>query len=129
MNVYMASFFNDEALTVPQFRLSSLPNYVIPEDGPLSSYREVCAGLPPVDRCEAFGQHANADIASQIVMGTSMLEVIVSLQPRSTDSSGIAPEDMVYALADDLLNLIPEAKGSAESMAGSSDGSALHVVL
>ena len=37
MNVYMASFFNEDALNVPNFRLSSLPNYVIPEDGPLSA--------------------------------------------------------------------------------------------
>jgi len=56
MNVYMASFFNEEALSTPLFRLSSLPNYVIPEDGPLSSYREVCAGLPPIDLPEARGQ-------------------------------------------------------------------------
>ena len=59
MNVYMASFFNEEALSTPLFRLSSLPNYVIPEDGPLSSYREVCAGLPPIDLREVYGQHAN----------------------------------------------------------------------
>ena len=64
MNVYMASFFNEEALSTPLFRLSSLPNYVIPEDGPLSSYREVCAGLPPIDLPEAYGQYPNADIAS-----------------------------------------------------------------
>ena len=75
MNVYMASFFNEEALSTPLFRLSSLPSYVVPEDGPLSSYREVCAGLPPIDLPEAYGQHSNADIASQIVMGSNMLEV------------------------------------------------------
>ena len=46
MNVYMASFFNEDALGTPLYRLSSLPSYVVPEDGPLSSYREVCAGLP-----------------------------------------------------------------------------------
>ena len=74
MNVYMASFFNEEAISTPLFRLSSLPSYVVPEDGPLSSYREVCAGLPPIDLPEAYGQHSNADIASQIVMGSNMLE-------------------------------------------------------
>ena len=75
MNVYMSTYFNEDALSVPQFRLSPLPNYVIPEDGPLQSYREVCASLPQVDRPEAFGQHANADISSQIEAGNSMLGV------------------------------------------------------
>ena len=128
MNVYMASFFNEEALSTPLYRLSSLPSYVVPEDGPLSSYREVCAGLPLVDLPEAYGQHSNADIASQIVMGSNMLEVIVSLQPKSADSGGIAPEDMAYQLADDLLQLIPEAP-DPEKTAGANDGSALYVVL
>merc|ERR1719230_2432811 len=100
MNVYMASFFNEDALNVPNYRLSSLSSYVIPEDDPLNLYREVCAGLPPIDRPEAFGQHPNADIASQITSGNSMLEVIVSLQPRAADASGASPEDKAYALGD-----------------------------
>ena len=93
-------FFCDDTLNVPGHRLSSLPSYVVPDDGPLNSYREVslrvalevsqrcsldvhvlrgadlltylgmrssqvCAGLPHIDRPEAFGQHSNADIASQ----------------------------------------------------------------
>ena len=72
------------------FRLSSLPVYYIPKDGSLQSYK-VCGEvsflfasvglhvwvcvlftqdhvvqLPAVDHPEAFGQHPNADIASQI---------------------------------------------------------------
>merc|ERR1719198_2791988 len=100
MNVYMAQFFCDDALQVPNFKLSSLNSYIIPEDGQLSMYKEVAAGLPNLDRPEAFGQHSNADIASAITTGTAMLETVVSLQPKSTDASGITPEDMAYALAE-----------------------------
>ena len=57
-----------------------------------------------------------------------MLEVIVNLQPKSADSGGMAPEDLAYQLADDLLQLIPEAP-NPEATAGSNDGSALYVVL
>ena len=128
MNVYVSTFFNEDALAVPQFKLSPLASYVIPEDGPLSSYREVCAGLPQIDKPEAFGQHPNADIASQIVMGTEMLGTIVSLQPRNTDAGGTPPEELVYEIADNLLNLIPEPVDPM-AKAGPSDGSALHVVL
>ena len=128
MNVYMASYFNDETLTVPGFRLSSLPAYVVPEDGPLSLYREVCAGLPQVDKPEAYGQHLNAEIASQITQGNSMLETIVSLQPRAADASGVSPEDKVYALADDLLQMVPEPIDIVGKL-GEGDGTALFTVL
>jgi len=128
MNVYMAAFFNEDALNVPNFRLSSLPSYVIPEDGPLNLYREVCAGLPPVDRPEAFGQHPNADIASAITSGQAMLETVVSLQPRTADASGVSPDDMVYGLAEDLLGLVPEPC-NINDKCGDNDGTALYIVL
>ena len=47
-------------------RLSTLPTYYIPKDGPLQTYKEYINQLPNVDHPEAFGQHSNADIASQI---------------------------------------------------------------
>lgn len=128
MNVYMDQFFCDDAISVPSHKLSSLPNYVVPENGPLVSYKEVCAGLPQIDRPEAFGQHPNADIASQIEAGNSMLEVIVSLQPRTADGAGETPDDKVYALAGDLLELVPEPC-DIDAKAGDGDGSAMHVVL
>ena len=129
MNVYMGQFFCEDTITVPQYRLSSLSAYVVPEDGPLSSYREVCAGLPPIDRPEAFGQHGNADIASQIQLGTALLATIVSLQPKASDDAGASPEDKVYALADDLLGMVPEPCNIEEKMGANDDGSALSVVL
>lgn len=48
------------------FRLSSLPTYYIPKDGSFQTYRDYINQLPTVDHPEAFGQHTNADIASQI---------------------------------------------------------------
>merc|ERR1719502_1251834 len=108
MNVYMASFFNEDALSVPNHKLSTLNAYVVPEDGPLQMYKEVCAGLPALDRPEAFGQHPNADIASAITSGNAMLEVVVSLQPKVVDASGISPEEQVYGLAGDLISSMPE---------------------
>jgi len=128
MNVYMSAYFNDETLSVPNYRLSSLPNYVVPEDGPLSLYREVCQGLPQIDKPECYGQHSNADIASQIASGNSMLETVVSLQPRSAEGSGVSPEDKVYALAEDLLQLVPEPIDIVAKL-GEGDGSALFTVL
>ena len=128
MNCYMDAFFCEDALQQPGFKLSTLPNYMIPDDGPLSMYGEVCKGFPVVDRPEAFGQHANADIASAITSGNAMLETVVSLQPRTADASGVSPDDMVYGFAEDLLGLVPEPI-NINDKAGDSDGSALYVVL
>jgi len=128
MNVYMAQFFCDDAISQPGFKLSTLNSYVIPEDGPLQMYREVCAGLPQLDRPEAFGQHSNADIAAAITSGTAMLEVVVSLQPRNADAGGISPEEKVLALAEDLLTLVPEP-GNLNKLLADNDGSAMFIVL
>ena len=51
-----------------------------------------------------------------------------SLSPHPNPNPGMAPEDLAYQLADDLLQLIPEAP-NPEATAGSNDGSALYVVL
>ena len=78
------------------FRLSSLPTYYIPKDGPLSSYKEYVSMLPNIDHPEAFGQHPNADITSQIQETRMMFDTLLSLQPQiSAASGGESREDKV----------------------------------
>lgn len=108
MNVLMSAYFNDDVLNTANYKLSSLPQYFIPDDGSLQSYREFVHTLPGVDRPEAFGQHPNADIASQISEGNALLQTIVSLQPRLAESEGVGPEARVLEIADDLSSLVPE---------------------
>merc|ERR1711998_467476 len=52
MNVYMSSYFNDDAINIQNYKMSSLPSYYIPDDGPLASYREFCTTFPQVDHPE-----------------------------------------------------------------------------
>lgn len=63
-------------------RLSSLSSYYMPRDGPLSSYKECICMLPPTEHPEVFGQHANADIASQIAETRSLFDTLLFLQPQ-----------------------------------------------
>ncbi|MGH0188508.1 UNVERIFIED_CONTAM: hypothetical protein FKN15_030141 [Acipenser sinensis] len=44
--------------------------------------------LPNMDHPEAFGQHPNADIASQIREARTLFETLLSLQPQLTTSTG-----------------------------------------
>lgn len=66
------------------FRLSVLEAYFIPKDGSLASYKEYISMLPGMDPPEAFGQHPNADVASQITEARTLFETLLSLQPQIT---------------------------------------------
>lgn len=65
-------------------RLSALETYFIPKDGSLASYKEYVSMLPTMDPPEAFGQHPNADVASQITEARTLFETLLSLQPQIT---------------------------------------------
>jgi dynein heavy chain len=52
--------------------------------------------LPNIDHPEAFGQHPNADITSQIQETRMMFDTLLSLQPQvSVASGGESREDKV----------------------------------
>ena len=76
-------------------RLSTLNTYYVPKDGPLSSYKEYVSMLPNIDHPEAFGQHPNADIQSQIQETRLMFDTLLSLQPQVSSAAGVSREDKV----------------------------------
>lgn len=84
-------------------RVSTLPTYYVPRDGPLSSYKEYVSMLPNIDHPEAFGQHPNADITSQIQETRLMFDTLLSLQPQITSGSGESREDKVSILFNSLF--------------------------
>lgn len=79
-------------LFVCVYRLSSLLSYYVPRDGPQTSYVEFIDQLPALEHPELFGQHPNADIASQITEARTLFHTLLSLQPQitSTDSTRTA---------------------------------------
>ncbi|KAJ3321161.1 Dynein heavy chain 2, axonemal [Blyttiomyces sp. JEL0837] len=105
---YINHLFCEDALNVPQYKISSLPNYFIPEMMELSNVKDYVNGLPGFDKPDVFGQHPNADIASQIKESGNMLNCLLSLQPQVTSGSGISREDKVNNMAADILRKMPE---------------------
>ncbi|KAL7754402.1 hypothetical protein RI367_000383 [Sorochytrium milnesiophthora] len=105
---YINSLFCDEALTVSRFKLSSEDTYFIPEPAPLQTYRDYIQTWPSFERPEAFGQHANADIASQIKESSNLLETLFSLQPQTASGAGASRENTVLSLAADMIKRVPE---------------------
>ncbi|KAL1139310.1 hypothetical protein AAG570_006296 [Ranatra chinensis] len=89
-------------------RLSALPTYFIPTDTEIENYREFINTLPAIDHPNAFGQHPNADTTSLMIDTRILCETLMSLQVTSSDASGESKEVKVMALADDVLNKVPE---------------------
>lgn len=109
VNVYINEFYCDEVIEVPRYQLSSLPAYYIPPDGSLDGYKKVIAELPTVDKPDAFGQHPNADISSQIDDANTLLQTIVDLQPlTATTDGGPSNEQKILDLSRDLLEKFPK---------------------
>ncbi|KAM9335593.1 LOW QUALITY PROTEIN: dynein axonemal heavy chain 2 [Symphorus nematophorus] len=111
LTTYINDYFCDAAINQPFFKLSSLPSYYIPRDGPQSSYKEYISMLPSTEHPEVFGQHSNADIASQIAESRTLFDTLLSLQPLVTSPTaaggGPSREDKVLELLTDVRGKIP----------------------
>uniref|UniRef100_A0A4W2CP28 AAA+ ATPase domain-containing protein n=1 Tax=Bos indicus x Bos taurus TaxID=30522 RepID=A0A4W2CP28_BOBOX len=132
LTTYINDYFCDQALLTPSYRLSVLETYFIPKDGSLASYKEYISMLPGMDPPEAFGQHPNADVASQITEARTLFETLLSLQPQITPTraGGQSREEKVLELAADVKQKIPEMidyEGTRKLLA--MDPSPLNVVL
>ncbi|XP_049338447.1 dynein axonemal heavy chain 2 [Astyanax mexicanus] len=112
LTTYINDYFCEGAVNTPFFKLSSLPTYYIPRDGSQDTYREYIRQLPPVEHPEVFGQHPNADIASQISETRTLFDTLLSLQPQvtSTTATGAGPsrEDKVLEISADVRQKVPE---------------------
>ncbi|CDQ86290.1 unnamed protein product [Oncorhynchus mykiss] len=136
LTTYINDYFCEAAVAAPFFKLSSLSTYYIPRDGPQSSYREYISLLPATEHPEVFGQHPNADIASQIAEARTLFDTLLSLQPQVTSgatagaAAGPTRENKVLELAADVLQKIPgliDYEGTRVLLAD--DPSPLNVVL
>ncbi|KAJ1537343.1 Dynein heavy chain 2, axonemal, partial [Nowakowskiella sp. JEL0078] len=111
LRTYISHLFCDEALVIPQYRVSSSANaasYYIPDVSDLHGFKEYIASLPNFEKPEVFGQHTNADIASQIKESSNMLASLLSLQPQITSVGGMSREDKVLSISQDILKRLPE---------------------
>lgn len=127
---YINTLYNEEALTVPQYKVSSMSNYYIPESTELQVFRDYVSGLPVLDRPEVFGQHPNADIASQIKESGGMLDSLLGLMPRIDTGKGMSREEKVMSVSSDILKRLPEEIDYAATYKSvKHDMSPLNVVL
>uniref|UniRef100_A0A672FP66 Dynein axonemal heavy chain 2 n=1 Tax=Salarias fasciatus TaxID=181472 RepID=A0A672FP66_SALFA len=112
LTTYIDDYFCDGAVNQQFFKLSSLPFYYIPRDGPLAQYKEYIHNLPSTENPEVFGQHPNAGIASQVAETRTLFDTLLSLQPQVTSAAAtgaqrLSREDKVLELLADVRGKIP----------------------
>ena len=108
VSVYMNQFICDEAITVDQYPLADLPTYSIPGDGDLESYKIAIRAFPQDDHPLAFGQHPNADISSKMEDTKTLLDTIISLQPKAATEGEETNEVKVIRRVDTLKAQVPQ---------------------
>ncbi|TMW60768.1 hypothetical protein Poli38472_000810 [Pythium oligandrum] len=132
MLVYINQFFSEDVLQVENVPLSESEYYFVPDDGDLHSYAEYIKQLPLDDPPAAFGQHPNAQIASQIDDGRELLSTILSLQAMGVAEGGKGNDDKVFTLLQTLKDSVPEVfdlPSIKAALAARSDPDALKTVL
>lgn len=81
----------------------------------MQGYIDYINGLPTTDTPEVFGLHSNADITYQINTAKGILDTILSVQPKEGGGGGgETRESVVYCLAEDMLEKLPEVYNSFE---------------
>jgi dynein heavy chain len=107
LSSYLNQFYCQAILDTPNFELSSLLAYHVPDDGTLGSHKEFITTLPSHDRPEAFGQHPNADISYQLADSRELLTTISSLRAGDVSGKGgVSKEQLVDGIASELLTQV-----------------------
>jgi dynein heavy chain len=130
--VYINQFFTEEILFQENVLLSDSDLYFVPDDGDLHSYTDYIRQLPLEDPPIAFGQHPNAQIASQIDEGKELLSTILSLQAMGVAEGGKGNDEKVLSLLINLKENVPEIFDLAtikQNVFPRSDPDALKTVL
>ncbi|KAF5396848.1 Dynein heavy chain 8 axonemal [Paragonimus heterotremus] len=102
---YCKTWFQ-EAMFTPEFTFAE--GFEIPKFTKLPDILNWISELPSSDSPEVFGLHANANIAYQSKKAKTILDCILDIQPKDASAgSGETREDVVYRMADDMLNKMP----------------------
>ncbi len=92
----------------PDYKFSKSGLYYAPNLTELSDYIQYIESLPLSPSPEAFGMHENAEITTAQNQTLSLLESILSIQPRTSSSSGKNREEIIYEIAESIEKKLPE---------------------
>ncbi|EKX52600.1 hypothetical protein GUITHDRAFT_157080 [Guillardia theta CCMP2712] len=113
LTTYMQEFFGDFLFDITQkffFYQDSKVQYGMPDsDSDRDQYAAFIEALPLLSGPEVFGLHSNAEIDYLNKASANILSNLIELQPRtSAGSEGATREEVVGAVANDIVSKIPE---------------------
>jgi len=107
LSTYTSEWFLDQIFTN---NFEFYTGYKIPRSKIIEEIRSNIETLPSYDNPECFGLHPNADITYQTLSSRTVLDIIVNIQPKdSSGGTGETRESIVYKMADEMLEKLPQA--------------------
>lgn len=89
------------------YKYSSSGTYYIPAVSEHSQFVSYIEGLPLNPAPEVFGLHDNAEITTMQNQTLLLLESILSIQPRTSNTSGKNREDTIYEIVEGIQAKTP----------------------
>eukprot|EP00884_Botryococcus_braunii_P014223 jgi/Botrbrau1/22801/Bobra.0132s0126.1 len=105
---YITKFFTPAALSAPNFQLSSLTSYSVPDAATLELCKGYIGTLPNVDLPEAVGQHPNAEISFRREETMTLLEGLLAMHNATEGVVGEARKDEdLQRVVEEILSQLP----------------------
>jgi len=99
-------FYNADIVS-DGYALSESGQYKVPAHTGYDGYLEFINKIPLLQAPEVYGLHANADITKDIADTSQMLDTFMLTQSRDSSGGGETPEDVMGAVAQDILARLP----------------------
>jgi len=104
----MNRFYTPEVVDDDKFVFSPSGDYFAPVEGPYESYLDYVRSLPLIPNPEVFGLHENADITKDQQETNNLFDSILITLPRQASGGGKSSQDVITALANDILSKMPK---------------------
>eukprot|EP01017_Pseudomicrothorax_dubius_P045834 TRINITY_DN7991_c0_g2_i3.p1 TRINITY_DN7991_c0_g2~~TRINITY_DN7991_c0_g2_i3.p1 ORF type:complete len:773 (+),score=234.51 TRINITY_DN7991_c0_g2_i3:90-2321(+) len=108
----LEKYFNPEVLS-DNYAFSGNKTYVSPPKHALllQDVKNYISSFPLDDDPEVFGLHSNANITFQQKNVSEFMDTLLIIQPKASGGSSdeVSPDDLVFALADEIKRKLPDS--------------------
>lgn len=102
-------FLNENVEQMTNYRFTKSSTYFVPHHDKITQIRHHIDEMPNVDEPEIFGMHPNANIAYLRSESQKVLDTVLNVQPRESQSaSGESPEKQTLDLIERLSGQVPD---------------------